>query len=50
MDPERDDYAEPGSAQSKPSPLLDAAIGFLSFLAVILAEFFTIELVQRLGR
>jgi len=50
MDPERDDYAEPGSAPSKSSPLLDAAIGFLSFLAVILGEFFTIELVQRLGR
>lgn len=49
MGPERDDYAEPGLAPSKPSPLLEAAVGFLSFLAVVLAEFFFLELVQRLG-
>ena len=49
MDLERDDYAEPGLAPSKPSPLLDVAIGFLSFLAVIVAEFSLIELVHRLG-
>lgn len=49
MDPERENYADPGAAVDKPSPLWEAAVLGLSILAIFFAEFLLIELGQRLG-